>query len=60
MKPTTMMVVATTSAAAVTTAEVMNAGPAGPIRAPATLTLVSRAFMLLATQMGFARPIRSV
>jgi hypothetical protein len=49
------MVVATTSAAEVTTAEVMNAGPADPIRTLVTLTILAGAFMLLATALGFAR-----
>jgi SulP family sulfate permease len=54
------MVVATTSAAAVTTAEVMNAGPDDPIRTLATLTLLAGGFMVLATALGFARLMRFV
>jgi SulP family sulfate permease len=60
LQSTTVMVIATTSAAAVTTAEVMNAGPADPIRTLATLTVLAGAFMLLATRLGFARLMRFV
>jgi SulP family sulfate permease len=60
LQSTTVMVVATTSAAAVTTAEVMNAGPADPIRTLATLTVLAGLFMLLATALGFARLMRFV
>jgi MFS superfamily sulfate permease-like transporter len=44
----------------VTTAEVMNAGPADPIRTLATLTILAGLFMLLATALGFARLMRFV
>ena len=60
LQSTTVMVVATTSAAAVTTAEVMNAGPTDPIRTLATLTVLAGLFMLLATALGFARLMRFV
>jgi SulP family sulfate permease len=60
LQSTTVMVIATTSAAAVTTAEVMNAGPADPIRTLATLTVLAGLFMLLATRLGFARLMRFV
>lgn len=60
LQSTTVMVIATTSAAAVTTAEVMNAGPDDPIRTLATLTVLAGAFMLLATRLGFARLMRFV
>jgi SulP family sulfate permease len=60
LQSTTVMVIATTSAAAVTTAEVMNAGPVDPIRTLATLTLLAGAFMVLATALGFARLMRFV
>jgi SulP family sulfate permease len=60
MQSTTVMVVATTSAAAVTTAEVMNDGPADPIRTLATLTILAGVLMLLATRLGFARLMRFV
>lgn len=60
LQSTTVMVIATTSAAAVTTAEVMNAGPADPTRTLATLTLLAGGFMILATVLGFARLMRFV
>lgn len=60
LQSTTVMVIATTSAAAVTTAEVMNAGPADPVRTLATLTVLAGAFILLATRLGFARLMRFV
>ena len=52
MQSTRVMVVATTSAAAVTTAELMNAGPDDPIRTLATLTVLAGVFMILATRLG--------
>lgn len=55
LQSTTVMVIATTSAAAVTTAEVMNAGPADPVRTLATLTVLAGVFILIATRLGFAR-----
>ena len=58
LQSTTVMVIATTSAAAVTTAEVMNEGPADPMRTLATLTVLAGLFMLLATRLGFARLMR--
>ena len=60
LQSTTVMVIATTSAAAVTTAEVMNEGPADPMRTLATLTVLAGLFMLLATRLGFARLMRFV
>jgi SulP family sulfate permease len=60
LQSTTVMVIATTSAAAVTTAEVMNADPTDPLRTLATLTILSGAFMLLATLAGFAKLMRFV
>jgi MFS superfamily sulfate permease-like transporter len=54
------MVVDTTSPAAGTTADVMNAGPADPMRTLATLTVLARGFMLPATLLGFPRLMRFV
>jgi SulP family sulfate permease len=60
LQSTSVMVVATTSAAAVTTAEVMNAGPADPVRTLATLTVLAGLLMLVATRLGFVRLMRFV
>ena len=60
LQSTSVMVIATTSAAAVTTADVMNAGPADPSRTLATLTVLAGLLMLVATRLGFARLMRFV
>jgi SulP family sulfate permease len=60
LQSTSVMVIATTSAAAVTTAEVMNASPADPVRTLATLTVLAGVLMLVATRLGFARLMRFV
>ncbi len=60
LQSTSVMVIATTSAAAVTTAEVMNASPADPVRTLATLTVLAGVLMVVATRLGFARLMRFV
>jgi len=60
LQSTSVMVIATTSAAAVTTAEVMNASTADPLRTLATLTVLAGVLMLVATRLGFARLMRFV
>jgi SulP family sulfate permease len=60
LQSTSVMVIATTSAAAVTTADVMNAGSADPMRTLATLTVLAGVLMLVATRLGFARLMRFV